>query len=139
MTSSSSRNQNVIRAGCAAVLMCFAAASAAQEIFRQVDEAGRLTFTDRPGADVPAVVQRKAGMSVRRAAQVDEAEAARRLGDARLQRARGERALPGERDRGADLGPVNGRYWKRQEGLRRDVELALVRWNETRGQFQAAR
>lgn len=68
---------------------------------------------------------------MRNAARVDTAEAARRLADARLVRAQGEGPQPGEQAAGA--GEVNHRYWIRQAALRRDVELALVRWNEARG------
>ena len=78
-------------------------------------------------------------MSRASAARVDKAEAARRLADARQQRAQGEGPQPGEHDAGAGIGEVNHRYWIRQETLRRDVELALVRWNETRGLYLAPR
>lgn len=137
---------NAISGACAAGLFCLATACSAQAVYRQVDAAGSITYTDRPdpeaaevslivsSPDAPVFTQRGTGVSARRANRVDVSEAARRLSDARAQRVRGEAPLPGERSLGADLGPVNERYWTRQEALRRMVELALVRWNETRGQ-----
>ena len=62
---------------------------------------------------------------------VDASEAARRLGQARLEREQGAQALPGEQARGTIDGAVNHRYWQRQEKLRRVVERALRRSNET--------
>lgn len=118
------------RRSCIAFLLCATTGASAQTIYKHVDELGRVSFSDRPEI---AASPRKAGMSARNAARVDTAEAARRLADARLQRAQGEGARPGEHDAGAGIGAVNNRYWIRQETLRRDVELALVRWNETRG------
>lgn len=112
-----------------ALLLCTATGASAQTIYKHVDESGRVSFSDR--LEIVAPPPRKTGMSRVNAARVDTAEAARRLADARLQRAQGEGAQPGERNAGA--GEVNQRYWIRQETLRRDVELALVRWNETRG------
>jgi hypothetical protein len=119
-----------------ALLLCTSTGASAQVIHRNVDELGRVSFSDR--AEIPAPIRRP-GMSTRNAARVDTAEAARRLADARLQRAQGEGARPGEHDAGAGIGEVNHRYWIRQETLRRDVELALVRWNETRGLPAATR
>lgn len=118
------------RRSCIALLLCAATGVSAQTIYRHIDELGRVSFSDRLEIAAPP---RKPGMSARNAARVDTAEAARRLADARLQRAQGERPKPGEHDAGAGIGEVNHRYWIRQETLRRDVELALVRWNETRG------
>jgi len=62
---------------------------------------------------------------------VDASEAARRLGQARLEREQGAQALTGEQARGTNAGAVNHRYWLRQEKLRRMVEQALRRSNET--------
>ncbi len=118
------------RRSCIALMLCAATGASAQVIYKHVDELGRVSFTDRPEI---APLPRKAGMSRVNAARVDTAEAARRLADARLHRAQGEGPRPGEHDAGAGIGEVNHRYWIRQETLRRDVELALVRWNETRG------
>jgi len=71
-------------------------------------------------------------MSPRQAAAIDANEAARRLSQARLQREQGAQPLPGELARGNEAGVVNHRYWQRQEKLRRVVEQAQLRYNETR-------
>jgi hypothetical protein len=70
-------------------------------------------------------------MSARRAATIDASEAARRLGQARLEREQGVAPLAGERIRGTDASTVNHRYWRRQEKLRLAVEQAQRRSNET--------
>lgn len=116
---------------CAAALMFSAVGVSAQEIQKLVDADGKVTYTNVPDASVAQPV-RKAGMSARRAALVDDSESSRRLVDARLQREQGSGPQPGEHSGGAGIGPLNDRYWKRQELLRRDVELALARSNETR-------
>jgi len=134
MTNHRANPFNSARRTCVALLLCATTGASAQAIHKHVDELGRVSFSDRPEVPVPP---RKAGMSTRNAARVDTAEAARRLADARLVRAQGEGPQPGERAAGA--GEVNHRYWIRQETLRRDVELALVRWNETRGLHLAPR
>lgn len=121
---------------CIALLLCATTGASAQTIYKHVDELGRVSFSDKLEIAAPP---RKAGMSRINAARVDTAEAARRLADARLQRAQGEVPQPGEHAAGAGIGEVNHRYWIRQETLRRDVELALVRWNETRGRPAAPR
>lgn len=136
MTNHHAHPFNSARRSCVALLLCATTGASAQAIYKHVDELGRVSFSDRPEVPAPP---RKAGMSARDAARVDTAEAARRLADARLVRALGEGPQPGEHAAGAGRGEVNHRYWIRQETLRRDVELALVRWNETRGLHLAPR
>ncbi len=97
-----------------AVALLFAAAG--------VDAAERIAYQDRPDPR----------MSARRAAAVDINEAAGRLARARNQREQGVPPLPGESAPGADASAVNYRYWQRQEKLRRMVEDAQRRYNESR-------
>ena len=125
---------------CAAALLSAAAGVSAQTVHKQVDPAGRITYSDQSDA---APSPRKARpaysvMSARHAATVDANEAARRLAQARLKREQGAQPLPGELARGADADVVNHRYWQRQEKLRTVVEQAQLRYNETR-RLQLAR
>jgi len=136
--------RGVARSLCVAALLCAAAGVSAQTVHRQVDAAGRVTFTDRPEApqsprtitvaslDVANALASSSPISSRSASAIDANEATRRLAMARLARAQGAEPLPGERARGGDAGVVNHRYWRRQEKIRRVVEQALHRSNETR-------
>ena len=126
-----------------AALLCSAAGVSAQTVYQQVDAAGQVTFTDRVDTtrappeepiaepEVKKAPVRNSNISARRAAVIEANEAARRLREARLARARGAEPLPGERARGADAKAVNHRYWQRQEKLRQLTETALRRSNET--------
>jgi hypothetical protein len=136
---------------CAAALLCAAASAPAQTIYKQVDAAGRITYTDRPDAapspqtatdpafDVASALAGSTAMSSRHAAIIDANEAARRLRQARLERAQGANRLPGEEARGADAGAANDRYRRRQDALWRAVELAQHRSSETSRALRAHR
>jgi len=135
---------------CALALLCAAAGTPAQTIiYKQVDSAGRITFTDRPDANLPAQAMTGPAleapkapaavvtMASRRSASIDANEAARRLAQAQLMRSEGAEPLPGERTPGT--GVPNERYWQRQEKLRVLVEQAQQRANETRMPLLAQR
>jgi hypothetical protein len=127
----------------ASALFCAAASVSAQTIYKQVDAAGHSTFSDRPDgtpsasiAPVPALevanaLASKSAMSSRRAAIIDANEAARRLGQAELERKEGAERLPGEQAHGTDASAANQRYQQRQEDLRRAVIYAQRRSDET--------
>jgi hypothetical protein len=115
----------------AAVLICTAACVSAQTIYKEVDDGGRITFSDLPPAK-PAVIPRRGG-------KVDVNEAARRLKQARLERKLGAEPLPGELTQVTGAPTVNYRYWRRQEKLRIVAERALRRAQETLGVQVAAR
>jgi len=133
----------------AAAFLCAATGVPAQTLHRQTDSEGRTTFGDRADAtpspraetvEAPeATPVRKSAISPRRSAMIEANEAQRVLKQARLARERGAEPLPAERVRSAGAGAVNHRYWRRQEKLRRDVEQALRRSNETRRSFHASR
>ena len=122
----------------AAALLCTATGATAQELYKMVDAKGQVTFTDQPGmvpdlqpapeADTPRARKRIAGISSpRAAAAVDVRESARRLQQAQSKRFEGMEPMPGEQTSGVP----NSRYWKRQEKLRRMVDLAQRRQQET--------
>ena len=106
----------------AMLLGCLAVDAAAQTIYKDVDDEGRITFSDQPPV--------KRTIAPRRGGKVDVSEAARRLQQARLERKLGAEPGPGELNPGAGVPTVNYRYWKRQEKLRLLVERALRRSNE---------
>jgi hypothetical protein len=131
--------RNIARSLCAATLVCAAAGLSAQTIHKAIDAEGRVSYSDQPDttptlhlATVPALdvanaLARNAPISSRLAATVDADEAARRLGQALLDRKLGAARLPGERVDGADAVAANQRYRVRQEDLQREVEQALHR------------
>lgn len=134
----------------ALALLCAAAGTPAQTtIYKQVDAAGRVTFTDRPDSSLPAQSMTGAAleaprapggvilMTSRRSAAIDANEAARRLAQAQLMRSEGADPLAGERTPGT--GVPNERYWQRQEKLRVLVEHAQQRANEARMPLLAQR
>ena len=138
---------------CALTLLCAAAGTPAQTtIYKQVDPAGRITFTDRPDSSLPAQpvtgpaleALKPAGvipagpLTSRRSAAIDANEAARRLAQALLMRSEGAEPLPGELTHGS-TGAPNQRYWQRQEKLRVLVEQAQQRANEARMPLLALR
>jgi hypothetical protein len=110
--------RNTAQGICAAAFVCAAAGASAQTV-------------SVSALDVASALARGSAISSRSAAVIDASEAARRLGQARLEREQGTQALPGEQAQGANAGAVNHRYWQRQDKLRRMVEQALQRSNET--------
>ena len=138
-----SRLRNIARSVCAVALLCAAAGVSAQAIHKAIDAEGRVTYSDQPDmtptwhlATVPALdvanaLARNAVISSRFAATVDADEAARRLGQALLDRKLGTERLSGEQAHGADASAANQRYRLRQEGLQHEVERALHRASVT--------
>jgi hypothetical protein len=90
----------------AAALGCAAAEASAQTVLKRQGEGTR----------------RYAPISLHAANQVDASEAARSLAKAQRARKQGAEPLPGEQ---------SFSYWQRQEKLRRAVEMAQRRSNET--------
>lgn len=143
MVSSRRRTRDFAWSLFAAVLLCFAAGASAQAIYRQVDSAGHITYSDRPGPvplpptasvsalDVAIALAGNSAMSSRSAYKIDASEAARRLKQARQEFERGAESLPGEQAQGPDASPANHRYLRRQEALQRDVEQAQRRSDAT--------
>ena len=146
------RFRNIASSLFALALLCAAAGTPAQTIiYKQVDLAGRITFTDRPDSSLPA--QSATGpaleapkaptgvvpMTSWRSAAINANEAARRLAQALLIRSEGADPLPGERTHGSGAGVPNQRYWQRQEKLRVLVEQAQQRANEARMPLLAQR
>jgi len=136
--SPSRRARRTLPAILAAAILCVAADASAQELYKLVDTAGKITFSDRPdetGVLQPApepelvrVPKRIAGISSPRAAVLVNAnEAARRLRQAQLKRDQGIEPMPREHTAGVP----NNRYWQRQEKLRIEVEQAQRRSNAT--------
>jgi hypothetical protein len=131
--------RNIARTACALALLYAGASVAAQAIYKEIDSAGHVTYSDQPDttpswhqATVPAVDVKNAlagnsAISSRRAAIVDADEAARRLSQALEERRLGAERLPGERAHGADAAAANLRYRARQEDLDREVGLAMQR------------
>lgn len=151
MNSRRRRVRNIAWRICAAAFLCAAAGVSAQTVYKQIDAAGRITFTDRPDtipspttATVPALdvanaLASNSAISSPRAATIDANEAARRLGQAQLERKQGAQRLPGEQAHGSDASVVNDRYWRRQEQLQRAVEQAQRRSSETGWSLHARR
>ncbi len=133
---------------CIAALLYAAAGAPAQTVYKQVDDTGHVTYTDRPAMtpspsplprvkvvsalDVAHALAAKIPMSSRGAAMVDASEAARRLQRAQRERELGAEPLPGEQAHGTDASTGNPRYRQRQEKLRRAVEQAQRRSSQLR-------
>ena len=136
---------------CALALLCAATGAPAQTIYKQVDLAGKVTFTDRPDSNLPAQAMTSAAqattkpaleapkpparvglMTSRRSASIDVNEAGLRLAQAQLQRSGGADLLPGDWTHGSAESVPNQRYWQRQDRLRVQVEQAQQRSTETR-------
>jgi hypothetical protein len=142
MSSRRNRLRNIARGVCAVALVCGAAGVSAQAIHKAIDAEGRVTYSDQPDAtptwhlatipalDVANALARNAAISSRFAATIDADEAARRLGQALLERKLGAERLPGERVHGADAA-ADQRYRLRQEDLQLEVEQALHRASVT--------
>jgi hypothetical protein len=108
-------------------------------VYRQVDAAGRITYTDRPdmsspqgaatgaASDVAIALASNTAIASHGAAVTDAREAARRLERAERERKLGVGRLPVEKARGADASALNARYQRRQEKLRRFHEQAQRR------------
>jgi hypothetical protein len=143
MSTRRSRARNIAQGACAMALFCTAAGVSAQAIYKEIDAAGRVAYSDQPAttpswhlATVPALDVRNAlagnsAISSRLAATVDADEAARRLGQALLERKLGTERLPGEQAHGADAPAANQRYRMRQEDLQHEVGQALQRATRT--------
>jgi hypothetical protein len=106
-----------------AALACVAAGASAQTVYKEVDDAGHIRFSDQPPAR-PALAPRRAG-------RVEVNEAARRLKQAQLDRRLGAQPAPGEMSNAPGVRTANYRYWRRQEKLRLAVEQAQRRSRET--------
>jgi len=134
---------NIVWGISAAALLWAVAGVSAQTVYKQIDAAGHVTFSDRsdgtpspPTAAVPALdvvnaLARNSPMSSRSAAIIDANEAMRRLGQAELERRQGAERLPGEQARGTDASVADDRYRQRQDELRRAVIYAQRRSDET--------
>jgi len=92
-----------------------------------------------PALDVANALASNSAISSRQAAVTDANEAARRLRQAQLEREQGAERLPGEQAHATDASGVNPPYWRRQEELRRGVELAQRRSSETGRSLRAHR
>jgi len=119
----------------AAVLLLAAAGASAQAVNTKVDVDGQRADSERPNATPPAAEAppppvRRLRIPSQRAAAINVMEAERRLAQAQQQRQQGQEPLPGELN--PDTGQPNLRYWKRQEKLRQDVEVAQRRVIATR-------
>ena len=136
--------RKIASAICAAALACATTGVPAQAVFKQVDIAGHITYTDQPETTASAQTaenpeseatkapRRIANISPRRVTVlVDANEAARRLAWAQQQRRQGVQPLPGEQTQASGASTLNYRYWRRQEKLRILVEQAQRRLNET--------
>jgi hypothetical protein len=131
---------------CAGALLCAAAGASAQTVYKQVDAAGRITFTDRPDTtpsrspspptasvvalDVAKALASDTAMTSLYAATIDFNEAARRLRRARQSRQEGVERRPGEWTDSAGT-TADQRYQRRQQKLEREVVAAELRAHET--------
>lgn len=120
----SRRITTLASSACALALVCAAVSASAQEVFKQVDEEGHTTFSDKPPPRKSVVLPRRGG-------KVDVSEAARRLEMAQLARKQGVEPKSGEFKQISGVRTVNYRYWQRQEKLRVAVEQAQRRSHAT--------
>jgi hypothetical protein len=135
------RARNIAWRICAAMVFFVASGVLAQTVHKQIDAAGHITYSDRPDTtplpptvpalDVANALASNSAISSRRAATIDAHEAARRLGQAELERKQGAERLPGEQAHGTDASVANHRYRQRQEELRRAVVQAQRRSDAT--------
>ncbi len=131
--------RNIARTTCAAALLCAAAGASAQTVYRQVDPAGSITYSNQPrpasappaatgsATDVAIALAGNTAIASRRGALIDANEAARRLEPAQRKRKQGAEPLPFDQARATDASTVNSRYLRRQEKLRRYHEQAQRR------------
>jgi hypothetical protein len=135
---------------CVMAMLCVPAGAGAQLVYKQFDDVGRITYSDRPDAASPTpteavaaldVVKALAGstaMSSRTAVVIDANEAERRLKQAERAREQGAERLPEEQGRGANAIEMSQRYWRRQDELRRAVEQAQRRVDKTNRLLRAS-
>jgi hypothetical protein len=145
---------------CAMAILCSGEDVRAQTIYKQMDSAGAITFSDRPAtdgilkpntkslslqrdplaasranpgnySDVTDALTRNVAMSSAYAAAVDCNEAKGRLERARERRQEGIAPRPGERADSSGAGATNIRYRMRQRGLQREVVAAERRSHQT--------
>jgi hypothetical protein len=145
---------------CTVAILCSGEEAWAQTIYKQMDSAGAITFSDRPAADeslkpntrspslergplavsranpgtysdVTDALARNVAMSSAYAAAVDCNEAKGRLERARERREEGIEPRPGERAESSGAGITNIRYRMRQRGLQREVVAAERRSHQT--------
>jgi hypothetical protein len=150
MDSCRSLFRNIARSVCTVALLYGTASISAQAIHKEIDAAGRVTYTDQPDTtptwhlatipalDVASALSRNAAISSRFAAIIDVDEAARRLRQALLERSLGAERLPSERTHGTDAAAANLRYRLRQDDLHREVELAMQRATLTARSLRAS-
>jgi len=152
-------HEQVMSKMCAAAIaiVCCGASVSAQTIYRQIDAAGRTTYTDRPAADsvvttspyqergpllrpriangtrsdVAKALLSRSAMTSMYAATVDFNEATRRSRQARQSRQEGIDSFLGERTDSAGASAMSARYQKRQRRLEREVVAAELRLHET--------
>jgi Domain of unknown function (DUF4124) len=132
-------------------MLCVPAGAGAQLVYRQFDDAGRITYSDRPGPasaspteavaalDVVRALAGSTAMSSQAAVVIDANEAERRLKQAERAREQGAERLPEEQVRGANAIEMSQRYWRRQDELRRAVELAQRRADKANRLLRASR
>src|SRR5258706_13916460 len=109
--------RNIASSFCALALLCAASSAPSQTtIYKQVDPAGKITFTDRPDPNLPAQPMASGALEaprppaaialtvLRRSAAINANEAGRRLTQAQLMRSQGADVLPGERTLGSAAG-----------------------------------
>jgi hypothetical protein len=128
----------------AVALMLAAASASAQQIHTEASLDGQKSFSDQPDPApeaAPATGARRtpAGTMAKGskgAALVNSNEAQRRLAQVQRKRQQALAPLPNEKVQGSRT-QVDHRYWMRQEKMRREVEQAQRRSNETR-QLQLA-
>jgi hypothetical protein len=82
-------------------------------------------------ADVANALARNTAMTSPRSYSIDASEAARRLSQARQERARGAALLPGEHAVAPERGTGNNRYQWRLQKLDNRVEQAELRFSRT--------
>jgi hypothetical protein len=122
--------RNIVLAVGASAFLCVAANALAQTTV-EPDAAALATPPAAPDAAAPAPAKRRL-ISRQRSAQIDANEAELRLGRATLERKQGARLLAGEAA-GNSASRPDTRYRQRQERLRRMLEQAQNRRDETRG------
>jgi hypothetical protein len=127
------------RCAAAVLLAGYATVASAQAIYKEVDSAGRVSYTDRAArsqpfkqaaisaSDVSRALARNAAISSPRSAAIDSEEATRGLEQAERAHELGALPLPGENISGTQAYALNPGYMRRQEGLRRRLEQAQLR------------
>ena len=143
--------RSLVRAATAAAFLWIATGASAQlAVYRSVDPAGHVPYTDRTEtaplptessseSDAPAPAPKRQYVPTKRAIQVNANEAKRRLAQAELKRKLGEAPRAGEFTQVAGGIAVNHRYWQRQEKLRIEVDKAQRRVNVTQRPLLAHR